>query len=489
MDQTRRAIFDKYFNALAAQKLAVSPQDKLALLDELYQKAVEQGLVPISAQPVQIAQVNPQSPRAQAILEGREVSLGDVTIQSTPSLQDRLAGMSNGRKVLLLLAVLILPVLLFFGLSALSNARRNALAAAATIPPTQTVTLAPTETAEPVYLADATGTPYAMIVATAKPPTGVNDPVSVEFGGVTFLLYQSSVVNGEWRPSVAEWLEDTELRRVLAVPYSVEVGNAVAGMKYADPVKLRLLSGEVVTYRLVEIARIKRHQIEYLTELSPGLAIVLYGERSTDRYVLIAEAVQPGSEVLLTPTVTPSLPPSPTAEITGTLEITPTASPTAVPSATPTASRTAPPSATPTPAFAFTPPALVTVVITETQTVENEVAGIRLAVSNCIRVAQIGSQKGRFMICDVTLTALRAGAGYSGQTLAITEFAQVSKTTGWWPPTLTVIGGIGDGTFARAGNSISGKVAGTVAKPGLNSSNPVLLWEQDGTRFVIYLEP
>lgn len=49
---------------------------------------------------------------------------------------------------------------------------------------------------------------------------------------------------------------------------------------------------------------------------------------------------------------------------------------------------------------------------------------------------------------------------------------------------------IGDGGLSQNG-SVSGKVAGEVAKkgPGLNnSSDPVLLWEQSGIRYVIYLE-
>ena len=49
---------------------------------------------------------------------------------------------------------------------------------------------------------------------------------------------------------------------------------------------------------------------------------------------------------------------------------------------------------------------------------------------------------------------------------------------------------IGDGSLSLNG-VVSGKVAGEVAKEGtgLNlSSEPVLLWEQAGIRYVIYLE-
>ncbi len=138
----------------------------------------------------------------------------------------------------------------------------------------------------------------------------------------------------------------------------------------------------------------------------------------------------------------------------------------------------------------FTPPAVVFVVITETRTVINQAAGLQLTIISCSRVAQIGSREGRFMVCDVTLTALRDGVEYSGQSLAITEFAQVSQTADWWPSTVYVSGMIGDGTLSL-NSVVNGKVAGEVAKKGSgynSDSDPVLLWEQTGIRYIIYVE-
>jgi hypothetical protein len=79
---------------------------------------------------------------------------------------------------------------------------------------------------------------------------------------------------------------------------------------------------------------------------------------------------------------------------------------------------------------------------------------------------------------------------YSGQSLAITEFAQVSQTVDWWLATFSLAGMIGGGSLAH-GETNGGKVAGEVAKnsSGIkNTSDPVLLREQDGILFVIFLE-
>ncbi len=467
-------LFNKYFDQLAAQRGCFTVQDKLALQEELYTTATEQGTVPISL--TQLARVQVSDPRLQAILSGQEVSLGGVMVGGGHSnMRQRISGMSNGLKVLVMAAIMILPILLFIVFIATHG--KAGISPTATPIIASTLTLIPVPTLTPTSPSTPVSTPYALVLNNndANVARGPNDPVSVEFGGVAYELTRSKLENGEWSPVLAEWLDGSQLRRVVAVPYSQEVGQAVARLKYGDILRLRLSSSEVVEYHLVDIARIKRHQIEVLSSLSPSLAVVLHSERASERYVLIGEAIQPcrGDCISLTATVSARSP-------------RPNLNPTDTPSPTPSPTITL----TPTPWLDFTPPAAVTMIITETQTVINQVAGLQLTVIACNRVAQIGSREGRFMVCDVTLTSLRDGVGYSGQSLAITEYAQVSQTADWWPSTVSVSGMIGDGILSL-NSSVSGKVAGVVAKKGSglnNSSDPVLLWEQAGIRFVIYLE-
>jgi hypothetical protein len=42
------------------------------------------------------------------------------------------------------------------------------------------------------------------------------------------------------------------------------------------------------------------------------------------------------------------------------------------------------------------------------------------------------------MVCDMTITGLRDGVATSGQSLANTEYAQVSQTADWPPPAVNV---------------------------------------------------
>lgn len=460
-------LFTKYFDQLAARRGCFSVQDKLVLQRELRAAAATQGTVPISL--TQLARVQVSDPRLQAILNGQEVSLGGVMVGTGQvNTRQRLAGMGNGPKLLVILAIMLLPILLFVGVLVIRGEAKSS--PTITLIPTQISRILPSATSTPTPPVAPSATPYALVLNNndASVARGPNDPVSVEFGGVAFELTRSKLEDGEWHPVLAEWLDGSELRRVVAVPFSQEVGQAVARLKYSDILRLRLGSSEVVEYRLVDILRLKRHQIEVLSSQSPSMAIVLHSERASERYVLIGEAIQSFIEVG-EPT------PSPTPDVQA-------GSP--IPSLSPTFTRT------PSPWLDFTPPAPVSVIVTETQTVINQAAGLRLTVVACNRVAQIGSKEGRFMVCEVTLTALRDSVAYSGQSLAITEYAQVSQAADWWPPTVSVAGMIGDGSLTL-NNSVSGKVAGEVAKKGSglsNSSDPVLLWEQAGIRFVIYLE-
>ncbi len=511
---TTPAIFNAYFQAVCKRRDAFTPAAQLAVLKDLRQRAEESGQVPIAAD--KVAQVNPQDERVQAIVAGREVSVGGVALQDN-SLAGKMRNLSPVQQIILVGGMFAVIIALMVGalyLRKRSKQQPAEAAPAAVAPASTTPSPSPSPSPEAAEPGAPTATPYDLVINSAEVPGGKYDPVSIEFSGQTFVLRLSDLEDGEWRPAVAEWLEDTLLRRVVAVPFSQQVGEAVARMSFQDPILLRLNSGEVVTYRLVEIVRVQRHQIETLSDPLPSLVVLLHGERTSERWLLIAHAEQRGQMAppTPTPTATPTRTPTPTATVTPTPTstrtptptptgptptpsltptptLTPTPSPTPTPTTgpthTPTLTPTAGPTATPspTPLMAFTPPPAVTEVFTTTLTVTNADAGLQLSVGTCNRVSNVGGIDGRFLVCKVTLTALQDNASYSGQTLAITEYAQVTQNPGWWPPPLAVVGGVGDGVLAQAGDTVSGKVAGEVAKE--SKSEAVFLWEQAGLRYIM----
>jgi len=154
-------LFNRYFDQLAAQRGSFSVQDKLALQLELRTAAADEGTAPISL--TQLARVQVSDPRLQAILNGQEVSLGGVMVGSVQATtRQRLVGMNNSSKLLMMLAIILLPILLFVGFLLIRGKGDSAPTVTPTV--TQTRALLPTATLTPTPPFASTATPYALVL-------------------------------------------------------------------------------------------------------------------------------------------------------------------------------------------------------------------------------------------------------------------------------------------------------------------------------------
>lgn len=465
-EKTQRETFEQYFRWRAGQAGAITLGQKLNLVRQLRRQAHETGEFPLG--PYSVAQLTPTDPQVQAVLAGESVSVGGERVAEQ---RQGLAGMSAGVKIGIAALAVVLMVGLYFGIMQFAGRRRRGedaipipTATVVGLPATQTHTttaIVATPSPTPVLTAafsitsTVTPTPYTLALGLVEAAEGGNDPASVEWSGFSFVLSEGEARNGVWQPAGAEWLAGTELRRVVAVPYSPDLANAAARLREGATIHLRLRSGEVVEYRVTEVKRVARHQIEVLTGRTPSIAVVLYGERTGERTVVLGEAVQrPEDFVVYTPVPLPT---------------TPTVSPTPIPLTT-------------------------TQIVTDTQVVTNTTVGLVLYVSPCNRVMRVGEQEPprsnqQFLICPVRLRAMQDGAAYSGQALAVTEYDWITEAVDWWPQPVSVSGALSDGVL-NTGDDVSGKVAGVVIKPALGRrSEPVLVWEQAGVRYVVLLNP
>ncbi|HID89401.1 MAG TPA: hypothetical protein EYP52_06800 [Anaerolineae bacterium] len=458
MDKATREAFETYLNRRVADVQAVTPGQQLEVIRQLREEAYKEGRVPMPSGV--IYRLPTGHPAVRAALEGKPVSMGSgKTASRRGGGSGRVEDMSKAAKFGILAAILLVPLLLVLGWIVL----RRGGEAEETVPELPerevSITLTPTSTrvqSTPVgTISSPTPTPYALSLGLDEAASGGNDPASVEFAGHSFVLGEGHVDGGVWSPSGAEWLAGTELRRVIAVPYGADLANAVSRMRSGEKVRLRLRSGEVVEYTVDEVRRIKRHEIEVLSERRPSIAIILFGERSGERWVIVGSAVQQPATFI---------------------EYTPVPTPVGVPH-------------TPTPI-----PASVETLITSTRVITNESAGLVLEIGSCNRVLQVGEQQPprsnwQFAVCDVTVAALRDYALYSGEAMAITERDWILDTVDWWPRPVAVSDAIGEGVLS-AGGTVSGQIAGIVIKSSLTRrSEPVLVWEQAGIRYVILLEP
>lgn len=296
MDKTTAYdIFEQYYQALQQQEQAVLPDERLAILDRMERDLTDQGIIPIGIG--EIAQFNTDHATYAAILRGDAVTIGGEIASRGQGVTVK--GMPKGVQFGLLGLVFLLPVLLSVGLVFWRSGSGTAVdmtptAATTAMAAAESPTTTPTETVRP------TMPPPVVITMTPSGPTPTplpisglrgavaelgNDPASVEVAGESFILAVGTTSNGIWLPKGAEWLDGSILRRVIAVPYSPQLA---AKLEVATgDIRLRLRSGEVVSYRIEEIGRYRRNEIEILAGDSPSIVIILAGEEGDERLVLV----------------------------------------------------------------------------------------------------------------------------------------------------------------------------------------------------------
>jgi hypothetical protein len=115
-------------------------------------------------------------------------------------------------------------------------------------------------------------------------PTGLQLP-----GGWHFDLQKSTFVKGKWAPATSEWLEGTELRRVVALPWNPQTQAVVNTFQKGDKVRMELSNGDKMVYTVDEVSQVVANDTTILDDRSPSLVIILYQEKSTERWVVFCK--------------------------------------------------------------------------------------------------------------------------------------------------------------------------------------------------------
>ncbi len=304
-------IFEKYLTYRFQRAGAVTPGQKLDVLREVRADA-ERGQVPTDERTV--VTLDTADPNVQAVLRGESVSMGMGAPVRRRSIKS--AASPETRKKLIVPAILgLLSILTFviLGVRSANNKKANAVAESdaeitptldtlALIAMTQTQMAMPTETPETLptaTLAIPTPTQDSVLYAPVPGEAGQDptNPASIELGGRLFILQQGEVdrKTGLWNPQQPEWLKETVLRRVFALPRSY-LENA--GITPGGHIMLRLRNGELVDYVITTILQIPLNQIEVLKSNRPSIVILTIDETNgqaptVDRLVVVGEVPVP----------------------------------------------------------------------------------------------------------------------------------------------------------------------------------------------------
>jgi len=317
-----REIFEKYLQYRCERSNAITPGQRLEVLEEVKADA-QRGMVPIDEN--SLASLDLNDPAVQAVLRGENVSMGSHSARRKRSKMPA----SERNKVLILAAIVLVPILLallFLGIRGRAKAMANepTATAAASLTPTidavvsaqQTLIVQATQTeaakeaaSPPTEPPTQTPLPQQVLYSSGLAADEPTAPASIEVAGRRFVVLEGKVdtKTGVWEPEGVEWLLDTAVRKVFAIPLEM---LRDAQLSVGDPIHVRYRNGYTVTFALTQATDVIVDQIEILNSNKPSMVIIAYTGSFDDphRLVLVGEIPVPfQSREAPQPTVIPGM--------------------------------------------------------------------------------------------------------------------------------------------------------------------------------------
>jgi len=120
-------------------------------------------------------------------------------------------------------------------------------------------------------------------------PSNLPYPVGLELtGGWFFDVNRSTIIENQWQPKGAEWLDNSQLRRVVALPWNKQTDAVIQTLEHGDQINLVFSNNDLMPFAVQSVERLDRGDTSLFTAKEPGLVIFLYGEESDQRWVVLA---------------------------------------------------------------------------------------------------------------------------------------------------------------------------------------------------------
>ncbi len=115
-------------------------------------------------------------------------------------------------------------------------------------------------------------------------------PVSLELpGGWFFDLSMGEVVDGRWQPKGAEWLAGTELRRVIALPWSSYLEAYIKALQPGDTIKIYMDNEQSLVYKVDRVEQVRADEKDILSGNDLSMIIILSQPESSSRWVVFCK--------------------------------------------------------------------------------------------------------------------------------------------------------------------------------------------------------
>lgn len=303
-------VFQAYLQRQYRKHGAVSPHDRLQVVESLLERARTQGVFPVSE--TAVGRVDPQHPGVRALLQSSGSEPSSEALQWSRGLGmkipsgDEMAEWPTWKKLALLGGVVGGILLLTFLMVALRGFFRARAARGVTSPtPVQTATLAesvrvsvprgvpsptptpPPPSPTPTLAQPQGGVPPFLAAPTATPALGMppDDPaapvaLNIEGYGPIPVYLAELDAQGRWQVprNGGQWLPESYIRKVFAI------GPDLAGtlsFREGARVEIRTRGGFVEHYVLTRRLAVEQAQIEVMQSDRPSIAIVLLRDEGT----------------------------------------------------------------------------------------------------------------------------------------------------------------------------------------------------------------
>ena len=122
-------------------------------------------------------------------------------------------------------------------------------------------------------------------------------PIKIQFPTeLNFVLEIGQLQDLQGNPKSAEWLQGTEICRIIVIPWTTQVEEAFYRFTIGDVINLNMSNQDKLTFKIETVKKIKLSEIDpIINRTSPCLVVLLTNENPDDNLILIAtpEFIQP----------------------------------------------------------------------------------------------------------------------------------------------------------------------------------------------------
>jgi hypothetical protein len=109
-------------------------------------------------------------------------------------------------------------------------------------------------------------------------------------GGWEFRIQPGTVQeDGQWTPQGPEWLNNSEVRRIIALPWNVQSQAVIQTLESDMEIELLMSNNQKLIYKVESVQRMDRDDTDILHGNTAALVLILYGEDNPDRWVVISK--------------------------------------------------------------------------------------------------------------------------------------------------------------------------------------------------------